>query len=56
VALESGHCTLITADQRYLRQAAPKGSILDLADWQQAAGDAASGTGEEETAPEAPKR
>lgn len=56
VALESGHCPLITADQHYLRQAAPKGSIVDLADWQQAAGDAASGTGEEETAPEAPKR
>jgi predicted nucleic acid-binding protein len=56
VALESGHWTLITADQRYLRQAAPKGSIVDLADWQQAAGDAASGIGEEEAAPEAPKR
>lgn len=55
VALETGRCPLITADQRYLRQAAPKGGIMDLADWHQAAGDAAQGIGEETARPEAPK-
>jgi predicted nucleic acid-binding protein len=34
VALETPDCVLITADERYLRVARPKGRIVSLADWQ----------------------
>lgn len=33
VALENQDAVLITADQRYLRAARPKGQIMDLMDW-----------------------
>jgi len=33
VALENSDCTLVTADERYLRAARAKGSIMSLAEW-----------------------
>ena len=33
VALETADCVLVTADERYLRVARPKGHIVSLAEW-----------------------
>ena len=34
VALETSECTLVTADERYLRAARTKGKIVDLMEWE----------------------
>ena len=34
VALETSECTLVTADECYLRAARTKGKIVDLMEWE----------------------